>query len=255
MINRIAILASLVLLAAGVGLSHFYLERLEDKVSGGDLVQVLIAVKDVPLGTVLSEELVGVREVPRAFVEQRQIRAADAKRVLGIAVNAGLKANDSVLWSDLARYGGQSRDLAGLIQDGMRAIAIDARAADFGGLLRPGHRVDVLFSNTEAGAEASTVTLLQNLLVLAVGADFGAEAEAADVRGGGTVTLGVTVEESQILTEARRRGRLTLSLRNSGDIVVQDRVPATKASDILAVREQTARLRPTPQKKEIEHVR
>jgi len=87
----------------------------------------------------------------------------------------------------------------------------------------------VLFTAGSKGDEpGSTVTLLQNLLVLSVGGSVGrADEEPKDVFGrGSSVTLGATVEQAQIVTNAKDRGRLTLTLRNSNDITL---VEATSA--------------------------
>jgi Flp pilus assembly protein CpaB len=127
----------------------------------------------------------------------------------------------------------------------MRAVSIDGRAADFDGLLRPGDRVDVLFTEGEA---TSTHTILQNVLVLSVGSDIAAVDETSgrtSTARGGTVTLAVSSEGAQIVTQAKSHGRLTLSLRNADDIAVVDNLPETSGKTLdragLLANEQGAR--------------
>jgi pilus assembly protein CpaB len=209
-------------------LGHLYLERLEAEVSGGPKVALVVAAEDVPLGSRVTDKVLAVRDVPQAYVDPRQVRASDTKRILGVRLSSELKANDPVLWSDMNQSTGAPRLLSGLVEHGMRAISFDARSSDFGGLLRPGDRVDVLFSEGDKGDGRSTRTLLQNLLVLAVGSDISSVDEATP-RGGraGSVTLAVTVEGAQIITQARDQGRLSLTLRNPDDIATADHLPET----------------------------
>ena len=228
---------------AGLGLSHLYLKRLEAEVSGGPKVSVLVVSEDTPIGSVLTEDKLAVRDVPQAYVEERNVRASDAKKVIGVRVAGGLRANEAVLWSDLTKFSEHARVLSGLVQSGLRAVTVDARAADFDGLLRPGDRVDILFTTSSKDAEGGvTTTLLQNLLVLSVGTDLGkrdgANKDDSVVAGRmGSVTLSATLEQAQLLTQAKERGKLGLTLRNPEDIQLVEGVPETSAKDVLAAKD------------------
>jgi Flp pilus assembly protein CpaB len=214
-----ASLAGTVLSAA---LGHFYLERLENEIQGGAKVALLVASEDIALGAGLTEKLVAIREVPEAYIDSRQIRASDAKKVIGARVSSALKANDAVLWSDLASGAGRTRVLSALVERGQRAVSIDLKAGDFDGLLRPGDRVDVLLTErSRDGVVGATSLLVQNLLVLAVGADLGKADNTKRLAGrAGAVTVSASVEAAQLITQARERGKLSLTLRNSDDIAL-----------------------------------
>jgi len=258
--KKLQLILSLSAALGSVGLAHLYLQRLESEVSGGPKVQVLVAAGDVPVGAALKESGLAVREVPLAYVESRNVRAADIKKVLGARVSGGLKSNESVLWSDLAQFSDHSRVLSGLVQDGMRAVSIDSRTADFDGLLRPGDRVDVLFSTgSKEDNSGSTVTLLQNLLVLSVGANITRVADGANpgVSRGASVSLSATVEQAQLLTHAALRGRLALTLRNSEDIRLVEGIQETGAKDLASAKDRTdwRHVKDVPAKGAIDHVR
>ena len=146
--------------------------------------------------------------------------------------------------------------------------ALDGRRTSFDGLIRPGDRVDLLFSAAaDRGGAGETVTLLQNLLVMSVGGDLEAAPEGQTEDGkrhaafrflrGGAVTVSATVEQAQVITQAQLRGKLTLTLRNPDDVTIVEGLPATAASDLPKSKDQLA-LRPasaTPKKEGIEHVR
>jgi pilus assembly protein CpaB len=249
--NKKALIAAGVAAALGLALLYLYMRRFEEEATGGAPVMVLMATTDIPLGAVLTQQMIGTRALPAMYVEERHIRASDAQRVLGVRVSMGVKANESLLWSDLATTTEQRRDLSAIVQQGYRAITVRAGlTSSFGGLLRPGDRVDVLFTADRPGTAGSspgevstsrvTIPLLQNLVVLAVGRDTGAEARPGSPQqraGGGQsfnqVTLSVTVQQAQMLTFAEDRGELTLILRNPDDIAVLQGLPETTASDIL----------------------
>ncbi len=236
--NRKALVAALIIALIGVALLLLYKKRFEDKVSGGAPVAVLMAVQDIPLGTVLTDRMLGVRYMPEAYVEFRHIRARDASRIIGVRMSMEVKANESILWSDLATTTGERRDLSSLVRNGMRAITIRADATSgFGGLLRPGDRVDAFLTVSRANDDDARVTipLLQNVIVLAVGQDTGAiqDGNARRAASISQVTLGVTVTQAQLVAFATDRGRLTLVLRNPDDIAVLKDLPETTVDDIL----------------------
>src|SRR5688572_29806238 len=166
--NRKALLAAALAAVAGLVMLFLYMERFKAEATGGAPVGVVFAVQDIPLGTAITKQMVGIRPLPQAYVEDRHVVASDARRIIGVRVSMGVKANESVLWTDLATTSEQRRDLSALVRNGMRAITVRADVtSSFGGLLRPGDRVDVLLTaaRSEGGSgERVTIPLLQNLL-------------------------------------------------------------------------------------------
>lgn len=234
--NIKATIASVVAALAGIALLLVYMQRFEAETSGGARVPVLTAAQDIPLGTVLSADMLGQRLLPAAYVEQRHIRVKDSEQVIGAPVSMTVKVGESLLWSDLATMQSDRRELASLVQHGMRAMTLASSGASTL-MIRPGDRVDVLFTNAntlKAGAsdEVTTVTLLQNVLVLAVAGDTGGPAEGKRKRKTRGTTLSVTPEQAQLLTHARTQGLLELVVRNSEDILVLNDLPKTNHTDI-----------------------
>lgn len=231
---------------ASVGLGYVYTQRLEAEISGGPRIPILVAATDLPVAATLTEKVLAVRDLPRAYVESRHIRAIDIKKVIGQRVTDGLKANEALLASDVTKFS-ERKQLSGLVSNGMRAISIDGRAADFDGLLRPGDRVDVLLSLGASDTGGSTLTLLQNLLVLSVGGTTERnDASTRTYSHGSTVTISSSVEQAQLLTEAMRRGKLTLTLRNTDDITLVEGVAETTGKDLGARNSPATRPDPSP---------
>lgn len=220
-------------MALGAACLVVYMQQFEQHVTGGAYVPVAVVTTDVPLGTPLREDALAVQDMPERYVEQRHVRAADVSRVVGVRVSSALRAGETLLWSDLVTSE-EHRDLSSLVRDGQRAVSIEADATStFGGLLRPGDRVDVVLTAREGSNDVAS-TILQNVLVLATGADLGADARRDRPAAGriGQVTLSMTLEQSQTLAVASARGRLMLVLRNPDDIVIVDGLPSRSSDDI-----------------------
>lgn len=224
-----------------LGAGHLYLSRLESEVSGGPKVSILIATQDAPSGSQLTERQLAIRDIPEAYLDSRSIRASESKRVIGHRLSTGLKSQQMLLWSDLATYSDQGRMLAGLVSNGLRAVEIDAKVSSFDGLLRPGDRIDLLLTVEQAaGASKSTLTLIQNLLVLAIGGSMDSQesADSANLRASrhGGITVSATLAQAQLITQAKTRGMLTLVLRNPDDVKVVEGIPETTDSQIADIR-------------------
>jgi len=241
--NRTALLAALVVALVGVALFGLYMKRFEEDVTGGEMVSVLMVSRDLLPGDSLTEQALAYREIPTRYVESRNVRREDLPRVMGVKVGQALRANQSLLWTDLATSGQETRELSNLLREGMRAMTIQVSGTSaFGGLLRPGDRVDVLMTAVRpGGSERVTVPLLQNVLVLAVGADTGGiddERPAGHAnRSGRDVTLALTVEQASLVTHAEDRGALQLILRNPDDVAILENVPETTDESLLQAEE------------------
>jgi pilus assembly protein CpaB len=224
--KRAALILALLVGALGGGLLWFYKQSFEAEVSGGRPIRVLVAAADLDLGDSLSAVRLGTRTLPEAYVEPRHIRAALAESVVGARVRAQVRAGETVLWSDLATSSPESRDLAGVVTPGMRAVAIPAsHPITFDGLLRPGDRVDVLVSVQDPATDRSvTGPLLQNLIVLATGQRMGQVDGSQDEgsAGAATVTVAVWPEQAVILADAAKDGSFSFALRNPDDIRILD---------------------------------
>lgn len=251
--SRRLLLISVMLGAAGVLLLLLYMRRYETDVSGGARVQLLTVVAPVARGTVLTEEMLGVREVPVSYVEPRAVKAAELSKVRGIRTALDLDPQDSLLWTDLA-VGVEDRNVSSLVQPGNRAFSIEARQGGAAGadLIRPGDYVDVLatFSKDTAGSRAgATVLLLQRVLVLAVGSETqrqafqGTDGASALSRRNGALTLSLKIEEAQMMALAVRQAELSVVLRGVGDATVTEGLPNLTPDNLLETATHVSRRR------------
>lgn len=240
--QRRALIAATCAAILGVALLMVYKKRFEAETSGGPKVLVLVANQDIAFGTTLQKEMLAPRGVPVAYLEDRHIRLSDLRRVVGVRISRSVRANESLLWSDLAVTTDAGRTLADMVQPGQRALAVPATLpSTFSGLLRPGDRVDALLTTADKDRDNRiTVPVLQNLLVLAVGSDVGVqygapvEEEPRSFRTRmTTVTLAVGPRQAELLTLAQDQGTLSLTLRHPNDVEVIDGLPEARRADLV----------------------
>ncbi len=233
--NRKALVAAVSLGGLGAALLWVYMVRFEREARGGEPVPVLVATQDLAMGTALSQDVLGSRPIPEAYVDGRHVTASELKRVLGIRLRNNVRANEAVLWTDLASASGEDRGLASLVRPGHRAytMVVDP-SSTLAGLLQPGDRVDVLHT-TQRNGRPVTLTLLQNVLVLAIGQQTGTlNATSEENRETASeVTVSVTPEQAQLLAEAQNMGGLRLVMRSPEDIAVVEEMPETTPEDVV----------------------
>ncbi len=130
-------------------------------------------------------------------------------------------------------------ELEQVVKEGWRAMLVPVdQVSSKGGLLQPNDHVDILgtFMKPEK-KEWVTITLLQNVTVLAVGARLGSKergsSESTSGRGYQTVTVLVTPEEAELLTFSVDKGKIALSLRNENDITTELALPPKDFSDVF----------------------
>lgn len=140
-------------------LSFSYLNRLERQV--GEKTSVLVADRDIPAGTMITEDMLSLEEIPIAYIPGPYL--TDPRHAIGrfpvIHIDAG----------GLVHRGALGRGLQ--IEHGMRAVTIDVnKVTGVGGLLSPGDHVDVIVSYVADITKVSITELVwQDVEVLAAG--------------------------------------------------------------------------------------
>ena len=258
--NHKALAAGVFVALTGVLLLFLYMRRYEAEASGGAPVDIVMVRQDFAIGEPITADALAIRQLPTAYVEDRHVRASDQERILGIRAAHGLRANQALLWTDLATAVEGRRDLSQLLRRGMRAVTIQVDSRDaLVTLLRPGDRVDLLYTGTRPGAEDEsevTISLLQNVLVLALGSDTGGSATPDQSQERlSDVSVGVTVEQAALITHALTSGKIEITLRNPRDIEIVEGLEDVTNSQLIEPAARQAVQRPRRrQQQEIENV-
>ncbi|MBS3758442.1 MAG: Flp pilus assembly protein CpaB [Desulfobacterales bacterium] len=213
-----------------------YITKQEKEIFKGMALTEIVAVsQDVEAGTKISRDILTTKQVPEKYVHANAISPEDMDFIVGQTLNFPLKKGDPILFTDIGEERIRMRmgRLAGKVMKGERALSISVDSVTgVSGLLAPNDHVDILgtFRNQETGEEA-TLTLLQNITVLATGSVMSGEEQTQ--RSYATVTLQVTLQESELLVFAQERGRLTLLLRNPEDMETNKDIPKVTFSNIM----------------------
>ena len=240
--NRTLLLLSVALLGGGLAVFQLYMSEYRAEEAGGEMIEVLTAAVDIELGTPVREAWLTTKEIPQSYVEERHLPSTAARDLIGFPLAQSVRAGEAILRTDLSSLSDARRTLSGAIPPGMRAATLMVTTTStFGGLLRPGDRVDLVLSTggRELPSTWRGVFVLENLLVLAVGQEFEIrETDSAEqgVRMGRAtnITFQVTIEQGGVLTMARQYGgRMTLLMRNPNDIEVGQVHPDLVAQDIF----------------------
>ncbi|MFT3774336.1 MAG: Flp pilus assembly protein CpaB [Minicystis sp.] len=226
--NRRALVIALIVSIVGAALLAIYIRRFEEEASGGEPVKLLVAVKPIEAGALITDEMLATRAVPRAYVEDRAVLDTERAKIIGLRVGHTVQAQQTMMWTDLAIAMEKGRSLSSLIQPGMRAVTVRTKGNEDKGfsLIRPGDRLDVIATmpGEKQQDQRSSIVLLQNVLVLAVGGDTGADLtdKPQQQQQEMILSLSITVPEAQLLALATEKGTITVALRNPDDVRVTE---------------------------------
>jgi pilus assembly protein CpaB len=187
--------------------------------------EVLVAVRDMPLGTTIDAGNVAWRAWPLSGIAGTYILRSQlpngVEELAGTIVRSEFFAGEPITQAKLTRTEGGL--LSAILPAGMRAIALTISTdTSAGGFILPNDRVDVIMTRRsqafEDGAERFiTETILTNVRVLAIDQTI-AEQNGVAVVVGRTATLELTPMQAEILTVAQQMSdRLTLALRSLAD--------------------------------------
>ena len=175
--------------------------------------KVVVAAKDIPLGTPLSAAMLKVVEWPEANALLGSFGQVDALE--GRVVKTALVSGEPVIEARLAPRGA-SGGLAASITAGRRAITVKVNeVVGVAGFALPGNYVDVLVNLKEGQERPVSKIVLERILVLAIAQEASRDDSKPKVVN--AVTLEVTPEQAERLDLARSIGTLSLVLRNQVD--------------------------------------
>ncbi len=179
-------------------------------------VDVVLAARDLPMGTVVGQS--DIRTIPWPGDALPMGFSSSPAEVVGRGVVLTIRENEPMLASKLARpeAGG---GLSISIPEGKRALTFRVDdVVGVGGFVRPGHKVDVLVTvgADGGGGQPTTRMVLQNIEVAATGSTLepSPQGEPESVP---NATFHLEPEQAERLVMAARSGTIQLALRNPLD--------------------------------------
>jgi pilus assembly protein CpaB len=209
----------------------------ERVMAGARMVDVVAAAQALPVGTVIQKKDLKMKPTLARDAGKNTVLPSDFEQILNKKLKYSMDKGETMLWSYIDVPYRPGAGLAPMVPAGMRALSVAiGGAAGVSGLLHPNDRVDVLGSfsfpsrKNPQQVEWVTLTVMQNVTVLATGQNVAGAGDGNDRSRGSagysTVTLEVTPREAELLTFVENmRGHLTLSLRNPGDVTFEAELP------------------------------
>ncbi|MBQ0945566.1 Flp pilus assembly protein CpaB [Ideonella sp. 4Y16] len=203
-------------------LIHSRLAQLEEESRRGrEMVQVVVAKRDLDRGEPISADVMAVREVPKEFVHQSAVMPGQFGDFERQRLTVPIKRGEVLL--PMHAEGGGRYVFSATLKKGLRAMTVEVDSVNsISGMLKPGDFIDLIYSGRPAAAQGTgrddelTLPVLSRVPVLATDQrvnrrDDGSESAYS------TITLEVSPEEADRIIVARAAGRLTALLRNPDD--------------------------------------
>lgn len=185
-------------------------------------VSIVAAARDMPAGTRLQKG--DVKRIRVLEADAPRTAVADEKQVLDRPLLFPVTANEPITPTKIAGTTGVE-GVPASIEIGKRAIAVTINdTTGVAGLIQPRAHVDVLFTRSGSMADAVTSTILEDVVVLAIGrvtettnSTTPTAATATTTTANRAATLLVTPEQARVLELAKKQGTVSLVLRNPLD--------------------------------------
>jgi pilus assembly protein CpaB len=227
----------MIVLALVFGLLAFFLTRYQIKLererilgSAKDVIYIR-AKKSLAEGEKISAtdiEANQTKKFPKPG--QVEIEWKDRDNIIGRKLAKSVFKGEDLKWYQIEEdIVSKKEGLAAIIPQRLRAVSIAVdTTSSVTGLVRPGHHVDIVGTfhfpemKGDKALDTITLTILQNVYVLATGTQLAGSSRGAQtgIKGYNTVTLALTPNEVEMIIFASQKGKLSLSLRNYEDAMV-----------------------------------
>lgn len=192
--------------------------RIVEPVKEKKTVHVLVVKENMSRGQRLSPEMMSWMEWPEKAVSENYIvkttNVDQAEALNGAVIRTQLISGEPVTETKIVRAG-SSGLMAAVLSPGMRAVNMSVTAETAaGGFILPGDRVDIIYSQVMDENLAKTKTLLENVRVLAIDANYAEHSEANHLLAS-NITFELTPDDAKyFLSALNSSGRLSLTLRS-----------------------------------------
>ncbi|MCB0309101.1 MAG: Flp pilus assembly protein CpaB [Bdellovibrionales bacterium] len=197
---------------------HDYFENVEREY---EVISIIVAAHDLPQDQPLTENDISTQNIVKKLIPLGAITVDEVSNVIGKTPLKPVLEGELLLWTSFHRgfHGGTPSEK---ITKGFRGVTLEVNETSAVGFqVQHGDRVDLLVTlATETATNSNTITLLQNVTVLRVGAF-----RQTDMETYSSLTLMVRPIEAALIRHAETKGRITMSLRNPDDHVSGDLLP------------------------------
>lgn len=193
------------------------MQELDAKANAGmTTTAVVVAKRDMQRGEAITPDSFAVRKVPVEYVNADAVHPSDFEGFLTQRLIVGLKRGDVLL--PVHTEGNGNKVFSSTLGVGKRALTFEVDTVNsVSGMMRPGDRIDLIY--TAKGVDSVDVTqpLLSNLEILATDQTQTRRDENGTERSFSTITMELSPQDAQRIIVAKQSGRLTALLRHPDD--------------------------------------
>lgn len=231
-----------------LGFVQFYLKEKEEAIANAyGMVEVLTASRDIPPRTELTERLLTTQKLPLKYVAPGaiivKIPSDSTNKVKGKVTIAAIPEGSQIVQSNLTFPSMDKTGVAPLIPPGKRGYLLRLGNIDVANLILPGDFIDVMATFTikrENSQSKATYTILQNIMVVAVGRELKKSNEEATGKKEGVESLVLTLAlepieaQSMALAQAESQGDISVTVRPHGESDIRA-VPGVTPGNLLGM--------------------
>jgi pilus assembly protein CpaB len=217
-------------------------------IAGGSKV-VVVAAQDIKAGTKITSDMVTTAVLPDKTLVDGAV--VDKQAVVGLTTLYPIYKNDQISSPKLGQTESSACGFRCTIPPGMVAVSVPiSETTSVGGLIQPGDYIDITALYTKGNGDSAS-SLLQNVLVLAVGQNAAKPTARLDSSGqplpaqdsavvgpdnqdpnnkAKTLTVAVNPQDVATIALATDQGKVYLSLRPPGDTTIVPAAPADTAA-------------------------
>ncbi|WP_026039538.1 Flp pilus assembly protein CpaB [Limnohabitans sp. Rim28] len=204
--------ALLLALALGLAAAAYAASWLQQQASANTF-QVIVAERDLTMGTRLQPDMLQTLDWPKAAAIQGPLTTLD--QAVGRVIRTPLLRGEPLLHSKLAPMG-EKGGLSSVLAPGQRAVTVKVNEImGVAGFALPGNYVDVMVNTPDGENQPVSKIVIERIQVLAVAQD--ASTNESKPRVVNAVTLQVSPQQAEQIDLARSVGTLSLVLRSHSD--------------------------------------
>jgi pilus assembly protein CpaB len=216
--------------------------------SASNTLQVIVAQRDLQMGTRLQPDMLQTLAWPKSAAIQGPLTSLD--QAVGRVIRVPVLQGEPLLQSKLAAAG-EKGGLSSVLESGQRAVTVKVNEImGVAGFALPGNFVDVMVNTPDSQNQPVSKIVIERIRVLAVAQDVSTNESKPRVVN--AVTLQVTPQQAEQIDLARSVGTLSLVLRSHSDTLpVQtagarklDLLPQVATALVVATAGKTAPPRP-----------
>jgi pilus assembly protein CpaB len=183
--------------------------------SASNTLQVIVAQRDLQMGTRLQPDMLQTLAWPKAAGIQDPLTTLD--QAVGRVIHMPVLRGEPLLQSKLAAEG-EKGGLSSVLAPGQRAVTVKVNEImGVAGFALPGNFVDVMVNMPDGENQPVSKIVIERIRVLAVAQDVSTNESKPRVVN--AVTLQVSPQQAEQIDLARSVGTLSLVLRSYSDII------------------------------------